>query len=59
MAIPIKDVPVLTGELAENFILQAEKRTKGPRWIPDQDLIERVKDIVANSKNFVPSWRRK
>lgn len=58
MAIPIKDVPVLTGELAENFIRRAEEVEKGPRWTPDPDLLKKVRDIVERSKTFIPSWRR-
>lgn len=58
MAIPIKDVPVLTGELAENFIRRAEENERKPRWTPDPEMLKRVRDIVERSKNFIPSWRR-
>jgi len=58
MALPIKDVPVLTGDLAENFILRAEENERKPKWTPDPDLAYKYKLMVERSKCFIPSWRK-
>lgn len=58
MALPIKDVPVLTGDIAADFIRKAEERSKGKRKNPDPDKLRGVMSMVERSQSFVPSWRR-
>lgn len=58
MAIPIKDVPVLTGELAENFIRRAEENERKPRWSPDPTLAKKYMAMLERSKHFIPSWMK-
>jgi hypothetical protein len=59
MAIPIKQVPILTGELAEEFIREAEENEKLPRHRLSPEREARVKKMLQQLDEFVPSWRRK
>ena len=59
MAIPIKQVPILTGEIAEDFVRQAEENEKLPRFRLSQEREERVKRMLRQIDEFIPSWRRK
>lgn len=56
MAIPIKAVPILTGEIAEDFIRKADEREHNPRRIVSEDKEKRIADIMLRSREFVPSW---
>lgn len=59
MAIPIKQVPILTGEIAEEFVRQAEENEKLPRLRLSREREERVKRMLRQIDEFIPSWRRK
>lgn len=58
MATPIKAVPILSGEIAEDFIRQAEENERRPRRQPDPERQAMVAEILRRSKEFVPSWMK-
>lgn len=58
MAIPIKAVPVLSGEIAEDFVRQAEENERKPRRKPNLERQAMVAEILRRSKDFVPSWMK-
>ena len=58
MATPIKAVPILTGDLAEDFINRAEENERKPRHILSPEREKKIADIMSRSRNFVPSWMR-
>jgi len=58
MATPIKAVPILTGELAENFILRAEENERKPRKEVSPERQKEISDFLRRSKEYVPSWKR-
>ncbi len=58
MATPIKAVPILTGEIAEDFIRKAEERERKPRRIISEDKEKRIAEIMRRSREFIPSWMK-
>ncbi len=58
MATPIKAVPILTGEIAEEFIRKAEARERKARRIFSEEKEKRIADIMRRSREFVPSWMK-
>jgi len=58
MATPIKAVPILTGELAEDFILRAEEKERKPRKEVSPERQKEISDFLRRSKEYVPSWKR-
>ena len=59
MATPIKAVPILTGELAEEFIFRAEENERKPRREASPERQKEISDFLKRSKEYVPSWRRR
>lgn len=58
MATPIKAVPVLTGQLAEDFIRRADERERNPRHVVSEEKERRIAEIMRRSREFVPSWMK-
>lgn len=58
MAIPIKAVPILSGEIADEFVRQAEENERKPRREPNPERKAMVAEILRRSKEFVPSWMK-
>lgn len=53
MAIPITNIPVLTGEVAERFIEQCEYNTtylRGTQW--DGDFEDKYRDLIDRSDSL-------
>ena len=59
MAIPIKQVPILSGQIAEDFIREAEENEKLPRHRLSPEDEATVRRVMREMEDFVPSWRRK
>lgn len=59
MAIPIKQVPILTGEIAEDFIREAEENEKLPRHQLSSEDEATIRRVMREMEEFIPSWRRK
>ena len=57
MATPIKSVPILSGDIAMDFVREADERLDAPRnyLTPEQE--ENVREIVSQLNNYKPSWR--
>lgn len=58
MAIPIKQVPILTGEIAEEFVREAEENEKLPRHQLSEEAKARVRKMLRQIDEYVPTWRR-
>lgn len=58
MATPIKAVPILTGDIAYEFIRQAENNELGPRRKSTSKQRAIVREMERQLKEFVPSWRK-
>lgn len=56
MATPIKAVPILTGELADDFVRQAEENERRPRRVLTAEQEKNIAEIMRRSRDFVPSW---
>jgi len=56
MATPIKQVPILTGEIAEEFVRQAEENEKLPRHHLSPEDVAMVKKIVNQLHEFKFPW---
>lgn len=54
MAIPIKAVPMLTGEIAEDFIRIADEIEHKPRRTVSEDKGKGIADIIHRSIELVP-----
>lgn len=59
MATPIKAVPILSGELAEAFVRQAEENEQKPRHHLSAEQENKIAEIMRRSREFVPSWMKK
>ncbi|MCM1337428.1 MAG: hypothetical protein NC187_07740 [Candidatus Amulumruptor caecigallinarius] len=57
MATPIKQVPILTGELAEAFVRQAEANERRPHGKLPKERESEIKRVMREMEDFVPSWR--
>lgn len=58
MATPIKAVPILTGDLANDFVRQAEENEQKPRRELSEEQEKKIAEIMRRSREFVPSWLR-
>lgn len=56
MAIPIKAVPILSGEIAEEFVRQAENREKNPSPTLSSAQEERVAKVMRQLREFKFPW---
>lgn len=59
MAIPIKQVPILSGQIAEDFIREAEENEKLPRHRLSSDDEATIRRVMRRMEEFVPSWKQK
>ena len=59
MAIPIKAVPILTGEIADDFVRKAEEREKNPApgLSPEQEA--RIAKVMKQMREFKFPWEKK
>lgn len=60
MATPIKQVPILTGEIADAFVREAEEnenRSHANRLSPEDEAI--VRRVIHRMEEFVPSWKKR
>lgn len=53
MAIPIRDIPVLTGQSAIDFVNEAEKYADRPVPRLTEEQETRLRQIKESAKNFV------
>lgn len=56
MATPIKQVPILTGELAEAFVREAEENEKQPRFTLSAEREERIRQVMRQLHEFRFPW---
>ncbi len=60
MAIPVTNIPVLTGEVAEHFIESCEynsKHLRGSEWSQEKE--DAFKKIIARTEEFLRSINQK
>lgn len=58
MATPIKAVPILSGELADEFVRRAEENERRPRRESTQEQRDIVREMERQLREFIPSWKR-
>lgn len=58
MATPIKAVPILSGQIAEDFIRRAEENERKPRKAISEATENKIAEIMRRSREFVPSWMK-
>ncbi len=58
MAIPIKQVPILTGEIAEAFVREAEEKENRPHKPLSSEREAVIRRVIRRMEEFVPSWKR-
>ncbi len=56
MATPIKQVPILSGELAEAFVREADENEKQPRFRLSPEREERVRKVMNQLREFRFPW---
>lgn len=59
MATPIKAVPILYGEAADDFVRQAEERERSSQrksLTPEQE--QNIAEMTRQLHEFVPSWKK-
>lgn len=56
MAIPIKAVPILSGEIADDFVRKAEEREKNPTLGLSQEQEERIARVMRQMREFKFPW---
>lgn len=56
MAIPIKAVPILSGEIADDFVRKAEEREKNPTPGLTQEQEERIARVMRQMREFKFPW---
>jgi len=59
MAIPIKAVPILTGEVAEEFVRRAEEREQEPHHPLTEEQEKRIAEVMRRMREFKFSWEKK
>lgn len=59
MAIPIKAVPILSGDLAEDFVRQAQEREMHPAPALSAEQEERIAKVMRQMHEFKFPWERK
>ena len=58
MATPIKAVPILSGEIAEDFIRKAEVQEHKPRRTSTAEQRAVVREMERQLREYIPSWKR-
>lgn len=56
MTIPIKAVPILSGEIADDFVRKAEEREKNPTPELTQEQEERIARVMRQMREFKFPW---
>lgn len=56
MATPIKAVPILSGEIADDFVRQADKRASSPSPALSPEQENRVSNIMRQLREFKFPW---
>lgn len=56
MATPIKQVPILSGKIAEDFIREAEENEKLPRLRLSPEREERIRKVMKQLQEFKFPW---
>lgn len=56
MATPIKQVPILTGDIAEAFVREAEENEKLPRFHLSPEREARVREVMKQLQEFKFPW---
>lgn len=59
MASPIKAVPILSGEIADDFIRKAEEREKNPAPGLSHEQEERIAKVMRQMREFKFPWEKK
>ena len=59
MATPIKQVPILSGKIAEAFVKEAEANERKPHGKLHPEREAAVRRVMREMEEFVPSWKRK
>ncbi len=59
MAIPIKAVPILSGEIADDFVRKAEEHEKNPAPGLSQEREERIAKVMRQMREFKFPWEKK
>lgn len=59
MAIPIKAVPILSGEIADAFVRKAEENEKNPAPELSSDREERIARVMRQMREFRFPWEKK
>lgn len=57
MAIPIKAVPILSGEIADDFVQRAEERDPAPCLSRERE--ERIAKVMKQMREFKFLWEKK
>lgn len=58
MATPIKAVPILTGDAADEFIRKAEDKASKPRHILSPEQEAEIAEIMRRSREYKFSWEK-
>lgn len=58
MAIPIKEVPILYGEIAEEFVRKADAKAAKPRHVSSDRQRKIVREMERQLREFIPSWKK-
>lgn len=59
MAIPIKAVPILSGEVADEFVRRAEENERKPRKRLSAEREKKIAEIMRRSREYVFPWDQK
>lgn len=59
MAIPIKAVPILSGEIADDFVRKADEREKNPAPGLSAEQEARIAKIMSQMREFKFPWEKK
>lgn len=59
MAIPIKAVPILSGEVADDFVRKAEEHEKNPSPGLSQEQEERICRVMRQMREFKFPWEQR
>ncbi len=58
MATPIKAVPILSGDLADEFVRKAEENERKPRRTSSDTQRAIVREMEKQLREFIPSWKK-
>lgn len=58
MAIPIKAVPILSGPIADEFVLRAEEREQHPAPALSEEQERRVAKVMRQMREFKFPWEK-